>query len=136
MIEGIDHIAIAVESIDEALATFEKVLGLRAAHREAIGGYGVEVATIATGGADIELVQGTGPDSPIGKFIATRGPGIHHIALAVDDVTAALARLREAGVKLIDETPRPGKNGSRVAFVHPRATNKVLFELVENRRED
>lgn len=136
MIEGIDHIAIAVESIDDALAMFNRVLGLEAAHREEIAGYGVEVATIPTGGTDIELVQGTAPDSPIRKFIATRGPGIHHIALAVADVAAALARLREEGVALIDEAPRPGKNGSRVAFIHPRATQKVLFELVENRRDD
>jgi methylmalonyl-CoA epimerase len=134
MIKGIDHVAIAVEDIDAAIALFENVLGLKVTHREEIAGYGVRVATIATGGTDVELVQGTTPDSPITKFVAARGPGMHHVAFEVDDIEAALAGMKERGVDLIDPTPRPGKQGSRVAFIHPKATGRVLCELVQNRR--
>jgi len=134
MIHGIDHVAIAVEDIDEALAMFKKTLGLEASHRDVIAGYGVEVATIRLGPTAIELVQGTTPDSPISKYIEKRGPGIHHIALEVDDVAAELARLKSAGADLIDATPRTGKEESRVAFIHPRSTGKVLYELVQNKK--
>jgi methylmalonyl-CoA/ethylmalonyl-CoA epimerase len=134
MIGGIDHIAIAVENIDTAIALFENVLGLKVTHREEIAGYGVRVATIATGGTDVELVQGTTPDSPISKFIAARGPGMHHVAFRVDDIHHALAEMKERGVDLIDQTPRPGKQGSLVAFIHPKATGRVLCELVQNRK--
>lgn len=134
MIHGIDHVAVAVENIDEALAMFQKVLGLHAEHREVIDGHGVEVATIRLGPTAIELVQGTTPDSPITKYIEKRGPGIHHIALEVDDIVSDLARLEASGVDLIDAAPRPGKERSRVAFIHPRSTGKILFELVQNRK--
>ncbi|HEX5133614.1 MAG TPA: methylmalonyl-CoA epimerase [Candidatus Krumholzibacteria bacterium] len=134
MIHGIDHVAIAVEDLDAAIALFENVLGMKVTHREDIAGYGVRVATVATGGTDVELVQGTTPDSPISKFVAARGPGMHHIAFAVDDIEKALAGMKERGVDLIDQTPRPGKQGSRVAFIHPKATGRVLCELVQNRR--
>ena len=134
MIHGIDHVAIAVEDIDEALAMFKKTLGLEASHREVIAGYGVEVATVRLGPTAIELVQGTTPDSPISKYIEKRGPGIHHIALEVDDVAAELARLKSAGADLIDAAPRAGKEESRVAFIHPRSTGKVLYELVQNKK--
>jgi methylmalonyl-CoA/ethylmalonyl-CoA epimerase len=134
MMNGIDHIAIAVEDIDAAIALFENVLGLKVSHREEIAGYGVRVATIATGGTDIELVQATSPESPISKFIASRGPGMHHIAFRVDDIDQALAEMKERGADLIDQTPRPGKQGSRVAFIHPKSTGRVLCELVQNRR--
>jgi len=134
MMNGIDHIAIAVEDIDAAIALFENILGLTVSHREEIAGYGVRVATIATGGTDIELVQGTSPDSPIAKFIASRGPGMHHIAFRVDDIDQALAEMKKRGADLIDQTPRPGKQGSRVAFIHPKSTGRVLCELVQNRR--
>jgi methylmalonyl-CoA/ethylmalonyl-CoA epimerase len=134
MIRGIDHIAIAVEDLDAAISLFTTVLGLKLTHREDIARYGIHVATLATGGTDIELVQGTTPDSPISKFIASRGAGMHHIAFEVDDIDAALAALKAKGVALIDATPRPGKQGSRVAFIHPRATGRVLCELVEKRR--
>jgi methylmalonyl-CoA/ethylmalonyl-CoA epimerase len=134
MIGGIDHIAIAVEDIDAVIALFENVLGLKVTHREEIAGYGVRVATIATGGTDVELVQGITPDSPISKFIAARGPGMHHVAFRVDDIHRALAEMKKRGVDLIDQTPRPGKQGSLVAFIHPAATGRVLCELVQNRR--
>jgi methylmalonyl-CoA/ethylmalonyl-CoA epimerase len=134
MIHGIDHVAVAVEDIDETLAMFEKTLGLRAEHREVIEGYGVEVATIRLGPTAIELVQGTTPDSPIAKYVAKRGPGIHHIALEVDDIASELSRLEAAGADLIDRTPRTGKQESRVAFIHPRSTGKILYELVQNKK--
>jgi len=134
MINGIDHVALAVEDIDEALAMFEKTLGLRAEHREVIEGYGVEVATIRLGPTAIELVQGTTPESAISKYVAKRGPGIHHIALEVDDIASELSRLKAAGADLIDQTPRAGKEQSRVAFLHPRSTGRILYELVENKK--
>jgi methylmalonyl-CoA epimerase len=134
MIKGIDHVAIAVEDIEAAIALFQNILGLKVTHREDIADYGVRIATIATGGTDVELVQGTSPDSPITRFIASRGAGMHHIAFEVDDIEKALAGMKQRGVELIDQTPRPGKQGSCVAFIHPRATGRVLCELVENRR--
>ena len=130
-IRGIDHIAIAVEDLDAAIAVFDSVFGLKAHHREEIASFGVRIATIATGGTDIELVQGTTPDSPVTKFVAARGPGLHHIALHVGDIDGALQKLAAGGVPLIDTVARPGKQGSRVAFIHPKATGKVLCELVE-----
>jgi methylmalonyl-CoA epimerase len=134
VIRGIDHVAIAVEDLDAAIALFESVLGMKVKHREEVAGFKVKIATLATGGTDIELVQATSPDSPIAKFIAERGPGIHHIAVTVDDIDAALAALKQQGVQLIDPSARPGKDGSRVAFIHPKATARVLCELVEIRK--
>jgi methylmalonyl-CoA/ethylmalonyl-CoA epimerase len=92
------------------------------------------VATIRLGPTAIELVQGTTPDSPIAKYVAKRGPGIHHIALEVDDIASELSRLEAAGADLIDRTPRTGKQESRVAFIHPRSTGKILYELVQNKK--
>jgi methylmalonyl-CoA epimerase len=103
-------------------------------HREEVAGFRVKVATLATGGTDIELIQGTSADSPVTKFVAERGPGLHHVAFEVADIDAALAALKARGVQLIDETARPGKEGSRVAFIHPKATGRVLVELVESRK--
>ena len=135
MIKGIDHIAIAVADLDEALKTFESVFGLEATHREHIADYDVEVATVKVGNTAIEFIQATSDDSPIRAFVEKRGAGIHHIALAVDDVEAGLESLNKKGVDLIDATPRDGKEGSRVAFVHPRSTSRVLYELVQTRDE-
>ena len=135
MIRGIDHIAIAVEDIDASIALFEKVFGMKLKHREDVAEFKAKVATLSTDGTDIELVQATSPDSPIAKFIAERGPGIHHIALEVGDIAAALATLEKEGVRLLDTAARPGKQGSRVAFIHPKATGRVLCELVENRKK-
>ena len=133
-IRGIDHIAIAVEDLDAAIDLFDSVFGLKAHHREEIAGFGVAIATIQVGATELELVQGTTPDSPITKFVATRGAGLHHIALEVDDIDAALRKLSAKGIPLIDTVARPGKQGSRVAFIHPKATSKVLCELVERKR--
>ena len=130
-IRGIDHVAIAVENLDAAVALFDTVFGLKAHHREEIAGFGVAIATIKTGGTEIELVQGTTPDSPVTKFVASRGAGLHHIALEVGDIDGALRKLAAKGIPLIDAAARPGKQGSRVAFIHPKATGKVLCELVE-----
>jgi methylmalonyl-CoA/ethylmalonyl-CoA epimerase len=135
MIRGIDHVAIAVGDIEAAIALFDQVFGMKVKHREEVAGFRVKIATLATGGTDIELVQGTSPDSPIAKFVAERGAGLHHVAFAVADIDAALAALKQQGVPLIDETARPGKEGSRVAFIHPKATGRTLCELVEPRRK-
>jgi methylmalonyl-CoA/ethylmalonyl-CoA epimerase len=133
MINGIDHVAVAVEDLDGTLALLERVLGIHASHRETIEGYGVEVATLRLGATAIELVSGTTPDSPIAKFIEKRGPGIHHIALDVDDIDEAIAKVSQTA-EMIDAEPRAGKDDSRVAFIHPKSTGRILFELVQNRR--
>ena len=131
MIQEIDHIAIAVENLDQAIALYEKTLGLAVAHRECVAGSGVDTATFRIGGTSIELVTGTTPDSAISKFVQAHGPGIHHIAFAVGSIGDALADLKAKGVRLIDETPRHGKENSLIAFVHPKSTQKVLYEFVE-----
>jgi methylmalonyl-CoA/ethylmalonyl-CoA epimerase len=127
----VDHIAIAVADIEASLALYENTFGCHAGHRERIDDYGVEIATIQIGDTAIELVQGTTHESPISKFVKNRGPGIHHIAFAVDDIRAALEQLESQGMQLIDREPRRGKEDSLVAFIHPRATHGVLYELVQ-----
>jgi methylmalonyl-CoA/ethylmalonyl-CoA epimerase len=107
---------------------------LKAHHREEIPGSGVTIATIAIRDTEIELVQGTTPDSPITKFVGSRGPGLHHIAFEVGDIDGALRKLAAQGIPLIDTVARPGKQGSRVAFIHPKATGRVLCELVEKKK--
>jgi methylmalonyl-CoA/ethylmalonyl-CoA epimerase len=136
MINGIDHIAIAVENIEEAIELFEKTLGLKLTNREAVAGYDVETATFAVGATAIELVEGKTGDSPIRKFVESRGPGIHHIAFAVGDLAEAISTVKTRGLRLVDETPKPGKQGSRVAFIHPKSTHNILFELVEPAKND
>ena len=132
MIKSIDHVAIAVEDLDKTLDQFERLFGAKVEHRETIDGYGVEVATVNLGNTCIEFVEGKTPDSPTRKYIDKKGPGIHHIALEVDDIASAMAALAAAGAELIDRTPRPGKGGSQVAFIHPKSTGKILYELVQN----
>ena len=134
MIQGIDHIAIAVADIEAAIQLFESVFGMKVKHREDVASFKVKIATLATGGTDIELIQATSDDSPVATFVAERGAGLHHVAFAVPDIESALGMLREGGVQLIDQTPRPGKDGSKVAFIHPKATNRVLCELVQKRK--
>ena len=131
MFKGVDHVAIAVEDIDRALELFQSVFGLQVSHRETIEEYDVEVATIPLGNTSLELVQGKSDTSPISKFVSKKGAGLHHIALEVDDIVKVIAGLKDS-VKMIDETPRRGKDGSRVAFIHPGSTQKILYELVEN----
>jgi methylmalonyl-CoA/ethylmalonyl-CoA epimerase len=131
MFEKVDHIAIAVEDLDRAIETYATVLGLQAQHREYVEDYGVEIATLTIGDTAIELLEGKSEESPIRKFVETRGPGLHHVAFVVDDIRETLDTLRADGVKLIDETPRRGKDNSLVAFIHPKATERVLYELVQ-----
>ena len=134
MIKNVDHIAIAVENLDNALENFEKLFGATVEHREEIAGYNVEVATVRVGNTCLEFVEGKTPDSPTRRYVDKKGQGIHHIAFEVDDIVTAMASLVEAGGNLIDQAPRDGKDGSKVAFVHPKSSGKILYELVENKK--
>ncbi len=134
MIIGIDHIAIAVENLDQAIEMYEKLFGLRVMHREVVAGFDVDTATFPVGETSIELVEGKAEGSPIRKFVEARGPAIHHVAFLVEDIEETLAELKAAGATLIDEKPRTGKNNSLVAFVHPKSTQKVLYEIVQPAR--
>ena len=129
MTTKLDHIGIAVKSLD--VARIYETLGLTVDHRETVETQKVNTAFLSVGGANIELLEPTSPDSPIAKFIEKRGEGIHHICLRVDDIEAHLARLKSEGFRLINETPVPGAHGCRVAFLHPSAGNGVLIELSE-----
>jgi len=133
-ISRIDHIGIAVPDLSEALKFYEGLLGLKSEDTEIVEEQKVKVAFLPTGDSEIELLESTDPEGPIAKYIEKKGAGIQHIALRVDDIDAALAELKEAGVKLIDETPRYGAGGARIAFLHPKATGGVLLELCQ--RED
>ena len=125
----IDHIGIAVSSISEALAFYRDALGLEVQAPEEVGSQRVRAHFIQTGDSALELLEPTSDDSPIARYLAKRGPGIHHVTLRVDDISAALAQLKARGVRLIDDVPRPGAHGSRVAFIHPSSTHGVLIEL-------
>ncbi len=127
----IDHVGVAVEDLDSALALYEGTFGMPVAHRETVSDQGVEAVLLDVGDCHVELLRPLGEDTAVGKFLARRGPGLHHVAYRVDDIDAALARLREQGVELIDREPRTGIRASRVAFLHPRATGGVLTEIVE-----
>lgn len=127
----IDHIGIAVKSLASAVKAFEDMVGLKVSGYDQVDDQGVRVAMLPIGESRIELLEPAGPDSPIEKFMARRGEGIHHIAVRVDDIEAALARLKASGARLIDEKPRQGAHNTRVAFIHPSSTNGVLVELVE-----
>ena len=131
MFDRIDHVGIAVEDLDGALALFEQTFGMPAVHRETVTEQGVEAALLDVGENHVELLRPLGPDTPVGKFLAKRGPGIHHVAYQVTDIEAALERCKEAGLRLIDETPRTGIRNSRVAFLHPAAAGGVLTEIVQ-----
>ncbi len=131
MFDRIDHIGIAVEDLDAALALFEGTFGMPAVHRETVEEQGVEAALLDVGENHVELLRPLGSDTPVGKFLAKRGPGIHHVAYQVTDVEAALQRCKDAGLRLIDETPRTGIRQSRVAFLHPAASGGVLTEIVQ-----
>jgi methylmalonyl-CoA/ethylmalonyl-CoA epimerase len=128
----IEHIGIATERIDEALAFWRDALGLDVVHTEEVAEQGVRVAMLPVGEPRVELLEPMHADSPVAKFLAKRGPGVHHIAVRVDDIRAALAQLKAQGMRLIDETPRVGAEGCLVAFVHPASAGGVLLELVEH----
>ncbi len=131
MFRRIDHIGIAVADLDAAIALYEQSYGMRVVHRETLQEQGVEAVLFDVGENHIELLRPLADDTPVGRFLERRGPGLHHVAYHVPDIDAALAQLREDGVRLIDTVPRTGIRGSRVAFVHPSATASVLTELVE-----
>jgi methylmalonyl-CoA epimerase len=131
MFDRIDHVGIAVEDLDGALALFGGTFGMPEVHRETVTEQGVEAALLDVGENHVELLRPLGPDTPVGKFLAKRGPGIHHVAYQVTDIESALERCKEAGLRLIDETPRIGIRGSRVAFLHPAASGGVLTEIVQ-----
>lgn len=128
---GIDHIGIAVKDITETSKLYTEMLGLNMTGSEVVEQQKVRTAFIPAGGSEIELLETTAPDGPIGKFIEKNGEGIQHIALRVDDIEVALAELKSKGVRLIDETPRYGAGGAKIAFIHPKATNGVLLELCQ-----
>jgi methylmalonyl-CoA epimerase len=127
----IDHIGIAVEDIDAAIALYEQSFEMEPAHRETVESQGVEAVLLDVGDGHVELLRPLGPETAVGKFLARRGPGLHHVAYAVEDIDATLRRVAEAGIELIDAEPRVGIRGSRVAFLHPRSTGGVLIEIVE-----
>jgi len=128
----LDHIGIAVADLGEALAFYRDALGLEVDPPEEVGSQGVRVHFLPAGGAAIELLEPTGDDSPIARFLARRGPGLHHVTLRVDDIAAALTGLQARGVRLIDKAPRPGAHGSLVAFIHPSSAHGVLVELKQS----
>jgi methylmalonyl-CoA/ethylmalonyl-CoA epimerase len=128
----VDHIGIATRRLDEALAIWQGALGLTLDSTEEVAEQGVRIAMLAIGETHIELLEPLSSDSPVGKFLERRGPGIHHIAVEVSDIRATLAQLKDKGTRLIDETPRVGAGGCLVAFVHPSSANGVLLELVQH----
>lgn len=131
MFGRIDHIGVAVEDIDAAIALYEESFGMQLAHRETVESQGVEAVLLDVGDGHVELLRPLGPDTPVGKFMARNGAGLHHVAYAVDDIDGTLAKLGAAGLRLIDSEPRVGIRDSRVAFLHPRSTGGVLTEIVE-----
>ncbi|HYG71034.1 MAG TPA: methylmalonyl-CoA epimerase [Actinomycetota bacterium] len=133
-LEAIDHVGIAVDDLETAVESYAAVLGLSPAHRERVEAQGVEEVLFAVGGSYVQLLSALGPDTPVGRFLARRGPGVHHVAYRVPDVAAALDDLRARGVRLVDEAPRPGSRGTTIAFVHPASMEGVLVELVQERR--
>jgi methylmalonyl-CoA epimerase len=131
VLSSIDHIGVAVEDLDAGIATHRDAWGMPLVHRETLAAQGVEAALLDVGDSHVELLAPLAPDTPVGKFLASRGPGLHHVAYRVDDIDEALAALVAGGARAIDAEPRPGIRGSRVAFLHPSAAGGVLTELVQ-----
>jgi methylmalonyl-CoA/ethylmalonyl-CoA epimerase len=131
MFGRIDHIGVAVEDLDAAIGLYERDYGMEVVHREVVEEQGVEAVLLDVGENHVELLRPLGPDTPVGKFLAKKGPGLHHVAYQVTDIEGTLASLRDAGLRLIDETPRIGIRSSHVAFLHPAATGGVLTEIVQ-----
>jgi len=127
----IDHIGVAVEDLEAGIELYEKSFGMELAHRETVTDQGVEAVLLDVGDGHVELLAPLGPDTAVGKYLARKGPGLHHVAYAVDDIDAALERISAAGVELIDAEARVGIRGSRVAFLQPRSAGGVLTEIVE-----
>ncbi len=136
MLSTIDHVGLAVEDLDSAVALYQERLGMPVVHRETVAEQGVEAVLLDVGDGHVELLSPLGPDTAVGKFLARRGPGLHHVAYRVEDIEQVLRQLAATGIRLIDERPRTGIRGSRVAFVHPSATGGVLTEIVQPAREE
>ncbi len=131
MLTRIDHVGIAVEDLDAAVEHYRRTLGIEPTYRERVDSQGVEEVLLAVGDSFIQLLGALGPDTPVGRFLESRGPGVHHIGYAVDSVASVLEHLRAEGVPLVDEEPRPGSRGTSIAFVHPSGMGGVLVELVQ-----
>jgi methylmalonyl-CoA epimerase len=131
MFDSIDHVGVAVADLAEAISIYERGFEMPLVHRETVDEQGVEAALLDVGDGHVELLRPLGPETPVGRFIARGGPGLHHVAYRVSDIDAVLERLAVAGVELIDATARIGIRGSRVAFLHPRSSGRVLTEIVE-----
>jgi methylmalonyl-CoA/ethylmalonyl-CoA epimerase len=129
---GIHHLGVAVDDLDEALTTYERLYGAALEHRERVPDQGVEAAAVLVGTGRVELLASLGAETPVGKFLASRGPGMHHVAYEVSDVRTALTELSAEGAELIDEQPRQGLFGLEVAFVHPDSSHGVLSEIVSH----
>ncbi|MDQ3981414.1 MAG: methylmalonyl-CoA epimerase [Actinomycetota bacterium] len=136
MLGKIEHVALAVADLDAAIAHYESVWGLEVSHRERVEDQGVEEAMLPLGESFLQLLGPTAPDTTVGKFVARRGEGLHHIAYEVDDLAATLAELAAQGVPLIDEVPRRGGRGHMVAFVHPKGNHGLLVELIQRPADD
>ncbi len=135
MFARVDHIGVAVEDLDAAIALHERTYEMALVHREVIEEQGVEAVLLDVGEGHVELLRPLGAETPVGRFLARRGPGLHHVAYQVEDVQATLAALRGRGLRLIDERPRTGIRGSRVAFLHPSSSGGVLTEIVQPSEE-
>jgi methylmalonyl-CoA epimerase len=131
MLSAIDHVGVAVEDLEAAIAEYTEQLGMTLVHRETVEEQGVEAVLLDVGESHVELLRPLGPDTGVGKFLARRGPGLHHVAYRVRDVEEVLGKLSAAGVRLIDEQPRTGIRNSRVAFIHPASMGGVLTEIVQ-----
>ena len=131
MLRKIEHVALAVNDLEASLAHYRDVWGIEPDHRERVEDQGVEEAMLPLGDAYLQLLGATGPDTTVGKFLAKKGEGLHHIAYEVDDLEATLRELKDKGVRLIDEAPRPGGRGHMVAFVHPKDNHGLLVELIQ-----
>lgn len=129
---NLDHVGIAVHDLDHALDEYREKYGITPLYRETVASQGVEEAMIPLGGSFIQLLQPLGPETPVGRFLAKKGEGVHHLAWAVADINAALEHLKAQGARLVDSEPRPGGGGTRIAFVHPRDLAGTLIELVES----
>jgi len=128
---NLDHVGIAVHNLDEALEDYRQQYGVEPMYREVVEAQGVEEAMIAVGGSFVQVLTPLGPDTPVGRFLEKKGEGLHHLAFAVDDIDEALEHLRSTGARLVDETPRAGGRGAKIAFVHPQSLGGTLIELVE-----
>ncbi len=133
MVNKLDHIGIAVNNLEESVKFYEEILGLKLQGIETVEEQKVKVAFLPLGDTEIELLEGTSPDSPVAKFIENKGQGVQHLAFKVDNIEKVLEEMKEKGIRLIDEKPRYGAGGARIAFLHPKSTNGVLVELCERK---